>query len=492
MSEMRIEPQRAWQMDWQQARLEERLADGRVQCHLSPRNCVIKEGRNGFCGVRGNRGGRLVTMNFGKSVHITQETIETEAVNHYSPGEPILSLGNIGCMFNCVYCHNWKTSQARHVSDGDIYRYTPEGVIEIAQRHGVRVISWTYNDPVVWHEFVLETSRHAKAAGMINLYKSALSITEEALDELLPVIDIFSVSIKSLDPVYYRRYTTGRLEPVLAACRQVHAAGKHLEVSTLMITDISDDEATAARVADWVLSDLDSRVPLHFVRFHPDYKLRNSIRTPIPRLIRAREIARHAGVEHVYLGNVYDTPYGNTYCSSCDQLLVERYGLNATMVGLDADANCLACGRHANIRLLPARDRPPLLSALPSNASLASRFDWHGDIRSTHVQALNRNDEAADLFVRRRPANGRESDWTVVPLGAGESYRFIIASAQPGEVGFDLAHSPGVTIDLMEVFDRAHFPTVSLRGDASPAGDVSPLPIYDGNQVSSPAVIAAQ
>jgi pyruvate formate lyase activating enzyme len=165
-----------WRDSWQSARLEERLPDGIVRCHLSPRNCKIKNGQNGFCGVRGNRGGRLVTMNYGKSVHITEETIETEAVNHYSPGERILPLGNIGCMLNCKYCHNWKTSQAKYVDDKDVYHYTPEYVVDTALRHGIRCLSWTYNDPVVWHEFVRDTAQLGQEAGLINLYKSAFQV----------------------------------------------------------------------------------------------------------------------------------------------------------------------------------------------------------------------------------------------------------------------------------------------------------------------------
>lgn len=269
----------------------------------------MKEGQHGFCGVRANRGGRIVTMNYGKSVHMTEETIETEAVNHYSPGAAILSLGNIGCMLNCSYCHNWKTSQAKYVEDHDVYHYTPEGVVETALRHGIRVLSWTYNDPVVWHEFVCDTSRLAKQAGLINLYKSAFFISPEAIEELLPVIDIFSISIKSISPEYYKQYTSGWLEPVLEGTRQVFRAGKHVEVSTLMITDISDNQDTARKVSEWVLKELSPNVPLHFVRFHPDYKMRDTIRTPIPRLEAARSLALEMGVEHVYLGNVYDTPW---------------------------------------------------------------------------------------------------------------------------------------------------------------------------------------
>jgi pyruvate formate lyase activating enzyme len=469
-----------WRQNYRPAHLEERLENSVVRCHLSPRNCVIQDGRVGFCGVRGNKDGRLVTYNYGKSVHATEETIETEAVNHFAPGERILSMGNIGCMMNCSYCHNWKTSQARYVSDKDVHYYTPEDVVRIALNHGIRCISWTYNDPVVWQEFVLDTAKLAKEAGLINLYKSAFYISQEAVEELLPFIDIFSISIKSIDPDYYKKFTMGRLEPVLAATKQVHRAGKHVEVSTLMITDISDNEATALKVADWVINDLDPTVPVHFVRFHPDYKMIETVRTPIPRLERAREVALDRGLEHVYLGNVYDTPASNTFCKGCNALLVTRYGLNARQVGIDRQGRCVACGRDAHFKLLP-----PLLqtnttgeSAPPADASVKS-VKWHGDIRSAHVEVLNTTTEPLTVYHRFL---GENEPWNRIPLTAQESYRFILAKSHTDEVGREVALPAGVNSNLHEVFDRAHFPTLSVEEIGVTARDIAPLPLYPGKQ----------
>ncbi|WP_244443421.1 AmmeMemoRadiSam system radical SAM enzyme [Bradyrhizobium sp. Ai1a-2] len=472
-----------WRQAWRAARLEERLTNGMVRCHLSPRQCCIKEGRNGFCGVRGNRGGRLVTMNYGKSVHLTEETIETEAVNHFAPGEPILSLGNIGCMLNCVYCHNWKTSQARYVDDRHVYHYTPEQVVETALRHGIRVLSWTYNDPVVWHEFVCDTAALGRKAGLINLYKSAFFISPEGVEELLPHMDIFSISIKSIDPHYYKKYTTGWLEPVLEATKQVLLAGKHVEVSTLMITDISDDEGTAAKVADWVLRELKPTVPLHFVRFHPDYKLRNTTRTSIPRLVRAREIAIAAGVDQVYLGNVFGSEWTNTYCRGCGTLLVRRFGLNATVEALDLQGRCLKCKRPSNVRILPERRRRPRVSTLPAGISQFKVFDWHGDIRSLHVQALNAGQQEGRIFYRRRFTGAQQDTWRFVQLERGESYRFIVAKSDNNEIGPEFAVSEGIRVAQHEVFDRAHFPTLAIEEIGEATNDRSPLPFFPGNQV---------
>jgi pyruvate formate lyase activating enzyme len=439
----------------------------------------MKEGQHGFCGVRANRDGRLVSLNYGKSVHATEETIETEAVNHFGPGERILSMGNIGCMMNCSYCHNWKTSQARYVSDKDVYYYSPEDVIDTALRHGIRVISWTYNDPVVWHEFILDTAKLAQEKGMINLYKSAFYISGEAIDELLPVIDIFSISLKSMDPDYYRKITKGRLEPVLEGIKQVYKAGKHVELSTLMITDMSDNEKTAQDVAGWILKELDPTIPTHFVRFHPDYKMRDTVRTPIPRLMRAREVAIEMGLDHVYLGNVYDTQWSNTYCSGCGSELVTRYGLNARITGLDSQGHCGKCGRDAHFKLLPENEATiSTIDELPLNGLEVRSVDWHGDIRSAHAQLLNTSDLTTPIYHRRRHSNSDVEPWKIVNLRPGESYRFILAKGSTTEIGPEVAIPAVVSSNLHEVFDRAHFPTVSIEEEGIQMNDISPLPIF--------------
>jgi pyruvate formate lyase activating enzyme len=412
----------SWRDEFRPAALETKLDAAAVRCGLSPRNCEIKPGKMGFCGVRGNRDGRLVTFNYGKGVHATEETIETEAVNHFSPGERILSLGNVGCMLNCDYCHNWKTSQARFVSDKDVHVYTPEGAVATAKRHGIRMLSWTYNDPVVWHEFVIDTAREARRHGMMNVFKSAFYITPAAVEELIPEMDIFSISIKSMDPGYYRKLTKGTLQPVLDATKQVYRAGKHVEVSCLMVTDISDDEKTARGIADFVLKELGPEVPIHYVRFHPDYKMTDTIRTPVERLHAARAIAKSMGVKHVYLGNVFDADATSTWCAGCNAVLVTRFGLTSSIVGLDDAGRCAKCGVDANVKRFgagAARARVPATGEGATGSGVAGEvrlFEWHGDIRSLHVQAMNGGESRATLRVRRHAGTTADASWVVTSL----------------------------------------------------------------------------
>ncbi|MFN7961382.1 MAG: AmmeMemoRadiSam system radical SAM enzyme [Thermoanaerobaculia bacterium] len=470
------------------ARLGEELGGGVVQCHLSPRNCRMTPGKAGFCGVRMNVDGRLVTLNYGRATHVTQESIETEAVFHFGPGAPILSLGNVGCMMNCDYCHNWKTSQARMVSRGDVHQYTPEQVVEIALERNIPVISWTYNDPVVWHEFVLDTSRLAKKHGLITLFKSAFYISLEGAAELCEVIDIFSVSVKSMDPEFYKRYTKGRLEPVLEATKYVFDQGKHVEISNLMVTDANDRPDQAREVAEWVLTNLSENTPLHYVRFHPDYKYTHVDRTPIPRLEAARAAALEMGVKYVYLGNVYDNDAVHTYCTRCQSRLIERYGLNARPVGLDEAGRCRSCGEPLVYRPLdfvrPAAnlDLGAFESSVLANGHVRREFLWHGDIRSLHVEVRNHRQAPGQLLARRLNDNTEHRFPQLLDLRGEDSFRFILSKSHPQERGVELLAPEGFELRLFEVYDRAHYPTVDLDSSQSQApelNDAVPLPYFE-------------
>lgn len=478
-----------WIETYMNARLGENIGDGRLQCHLCPRRCKINDGHFGFCGVRGAKKSQLVTYTYGKGVHMTEEVIETEAVNHFSPGAKILSCGNIGCNLNCCYCQNWKTSQSRFVEEKDVYTFSPEDVVEMAIRHNIGILSWTYNDPVVWQEFLIDTAKLARQAGLLNLYKSAFYITEEAVDQLLPYVDIFSISLKSVDDEYYRKATGGRVQPVLDGIKQVHRAGKHLEISNLMVTDLSDSEESARRVAVWVLENIGTDTPLHYVRFHPEYGMCNTVRTPIDRLRKAREIAVDIGIEHVYLGNVFDPSATSTVCRDCGELLVERFGLTSDIVGLDAGGRCAKCGYDAHIKLPKLISRTtPEVSAVPAGDVEMHTCRWRGDVCLVHIQIENYGDTSADLYYRPCDLNGNNRKWRVVTVAPRESYRFVIAKGSQSDVGTDIALPSKLGFRSHELFDRAHFPTVPLE-EAVAEDDQTPLPRYGGRQISAHSLI---
>jgi pyruvate formate lyase activating enzyme len=438
------------------ARLFEKQENGDVICGLSPRRCRIKEGQAGFCQVRKNEGGQLVTLNYGVSVEMTQESIETEAIAHYSPGSAILSLGNIGCMLACDFCHNWKTSQLKHVEKRDLHFYTPEQVVQSALERNIPILSWTYNDPVVWQEFVLDTARLAQKNGILNLYKSAFSITPEAIDELHSVIDIFSISLKSLDPVFYKKVAKGELEPVLEAIRHIYLKkDRHLELSNLLVTGRNDNFEELEKTVNWILKNLDENVPLHLVRFHPDYRYTHVDRTSIPFLKLARKRALEMGMKHVYLGNVYEEDEGmETHCLGCGALQVRRFGLHVEVKNLSHDSRCEKCGVKSPVVLRPSAPRG-LKSCHLTTTEERAVYHWSPEHQAAHVQLFNSGVATEMIAVERIPGIREPA----IFLKPGEPWRMIVSRQALDEQGFRIVGASACQATIQPILDRAHFPS---------------------------------
>ncbi|MFC7483062.1 AmmeMemoRadiSam system radical SAM enzyme [Luedemannella flava] len=413
-----------------------------------------------------------------------EENIETEAVFNFAPGARILSMGNIGCMMNCDYCHNWQTSQASYVGDDVVRTYTPEQVVDECLSRGINIISWTYNDPVVWHEFVMDTAALARQHGIINLYKSAFYIDPRAIDDLTQVIDIFSLSLKSMDPVFYKRVTKGRLEPVLAGIEQVYRSGCHLELSMLLVTDANDAPGQPERVASWMLENLDADVPLHYVRFHPDYKYVDVPRTPIDRLVRARAAALELGMRYVYLGNVYGQNGANTYCPNCQALLIERVGLRATVMSLSDKSCCSVCGFQTSIRQPLAGIASQPVAAVDVSAYESSPFLWHGDINAVHVEVRNCGPDPCTVVAMSAGGTTDGQPLRVVPLDVAGEFRFMVSRTEIDQMGITVCH-PGINVRFFEVFDRAHYPTQST-GQVTHTSDAVPEPALLGMPTQRP------
>ncbi len=344
-----------WADTTKEAYLYERLANDKVQCLLCPRRCKIAPNSVGTCKVRKNIGGRLFAQSYGKATHNTVERIETEAIHHYMPGARILALGNFGCNLDCDYCQNWAYSQFQYTSPEHVYEYTTKQVIDTALQHDVPVLSWTYNDPAVWFEFVIDTAKESKKFGLKNLFKSAFFLTPEAVQELCKVIDVFAISIKAIDAAYYKKFTKGWLEPVLENAKLVHRSGIHYEVSNLVVTGLTNNQENYDKMIDFMLDDLSADIPLHFTRFHPDYKYMHYPKTPIEDVMAARDRARSRGLRYPYVGNAFQSPGLNTYCPACKELLIERYGLTTYVKPtIDREGKCLSCGYRTTVRGLDA------------------------------------------------------------------------------------------------------------------------------------------
>jgi pyruvate formate lyase activating enzyme len=354
-----------WKDKRKEAYMYEKLANGAARCKLCPRRCTIKESGTGFCKVRKNMDGKLYAQSYGKATHVTTEKIETEAVFHYTPGAEILALGNFGCNLDCDYCQNWMYSQFQYTEPQHIHEYTSKQIIAMALANNIKILSWTYNDPAVWFEFVLDTAREARKHGLKNLFKSAFFLSKAAVEQLCEVIDVFAVSIKAIDDGYYRTYTKGWLQPVLDNTRLIHARGIHYEISNLVVTGLTNNMESYDNMIDFVLRELSPDVPVHFTRFHPDYKYTHHEKTPVEDVEEARKRALARGLKYVYIGNAFDGEGLNTYCPGCGELLIERYGLHTYIQDkLGIDGKCGVCGFRTGIKEIDpeAADKPIILT----------------------------------------------------------------------------------------------------------------------------------
>ncbi|MEK6744129.1 MAG: AmmeMemoRadiSam system radical SAM enzyme [Nitrospirota bacterium] len=439
---------------WQQAKDAKQ-----VKCQLCPRGCSLDDGERSFCGVRQNVSGRLHTLNYGRSVHAAVETIETEAVFHFRPGARILSLGNIGCMLKCSYCQNWETSQIVNLNQKNVREYSSERVVEMSLAHGINILSWTYNDPVVWQEFVVDTARLASSHGIKNLYKSAAYINENPFLELCDVMDVFSISLKSMSNDFYLKNTKGSLLPVLNAIKAAHASGKHLEISNLLVTDLNDSEEDCRNVARWVFDTVGPEVPLHYVRFHPAWQYNRVPRTPVERLMRARDIAREEGIVYCYIGNLYEAGVSDTHCPSCGNLLVERFGLTVHASGADNESRCKRCGRDVPIKDLFGGKKPGAESGVVKAYPNKKVFHWDKEYNGLHLVTPENEHEFAEIMVTHKPAGDSES----IRLGQG-IYRASISKSRPDETGVDISWGAKTDVKIFGLLDRAHYP-VEFEGD---------------------------
>ena len=318
--------------------------DGRVHCRLCPHHCLLKDGDRGVCRVRQHLNGVLYTFNYGQAASYALDPIEKKPLYHYYPGSYLFSLGALGCNLECAYCQNWQISQ-REAPTIDL---GPSDAVSLAlrarrQQPASIGIAYTYSEPSVWFEFVFDTARLARGAGLRNVMVTNGYLELEPLQELLGFMDAFNVDVKSFDSHFYKKVCHGQLQPVLRFVEAVHAAGKHVEVTNLIVPSLNDSDEQIGALVDW-LADISPSIPLHFSRYFPDYRL-DLPPTPLGTLERARETALRK-LRYVYLGNAWGNHWNNTYCHGCGEPLILRNGLGAKMVGV-VDHRCKRCGEPA-------------------------------------------------------------------------------------------------------------------------------------------------
>ncbi len=315
---------------------------GKVVCTLCPRKCQIPQGGRGFCFVRANINDELVLTTYGRSSGFCIDPIEKKPLAHFLPGTATLSLGTAGCNLGCKFCQNWDISKSREM-DTLASLATPVAIVDAAKHSGCRSIAFTYNDPVIWAEYAIDIAQAAQREGIKTVAVTAGYISPDARTEFFQSIDAANIDLKAFTETFYRKLTQTQLQPVLDTLIYLkHQTNVWFEITTLLIPGENDSTDELRALCDWIVDNLGPDVPLHFTAFHPDYKMKDTPRTPHHTLLHARQIALDAGIHYPYLGNVHDPKNETTYCPHCRQQLIERDRYYLREYNLDLN-RCSSC-----------------------------------------------------------------------------------------------------------------------------------------------------
>ncbi len=326
-----------------------------VKCELCPFGCIIPEGKVGNCRVRKNINGKLYSLVYGRVAAYHADPIEKKPIYHFAPGTRTFSIATVGCNFHCVHCQNWELSQSTRIMGIEM---SPEEVVNRTISSGCQGISYTYTEPTVFFEFALDTMKLARKAGLYNVFVTNGFINEEPLKLAAKYLDAVNVDVKAFRDEFYREICKApSVEPVKRTVELLHKLGMHVEVTYLIIPNRNDNEDEIREMCKWLAS-VSDEIPLHFTRYHPDYML-NEPPTPMRTLMRAKEIAREEGIKYVYLGNVMVREALNTYCPSCNELVIERGYMELQAINLASfdPPTCPGCGAELNLRGLKYTQR---------------------------------------------------------------------------------------------------------------------------------------
>ncbi len=320
------------------------LKNKAVQCHLCHHRCVITDGSHGICMVRENRSGILKTRVFGKVVASHVDPVEKKPLYHVMPGSRSYSIATVGCNFKCRFCQNADIAQMPADREGLVLgeNADPRDIVSRALEAHCQSIAYTYTEPTIFFEYALETARLAHAKGLFNIFVTNGYMTPEAIDMATPILDAANVDLKAFSDRFYKQYCSARLAPVLETLRHMKSAGIWIEVTTLLIPGLNDDEHEMTSLAEFIVDALGPETPWHISRFHPAYRLLDAPLTPLDSLMRAFQIGKKAGLKYIYIGNVATKNGSDTRCSNCDTTVITRNGY-AVQCHLTGDGRCPGC-----------------------------------------------------------------------------------------------------------------------------------------------------
>lgn len=327
----------------------EKMPDKKVKCLNCPHHCVLKDGMRGVCRVRENRGGKLYTLSYGNPCAVHLDPIEKKPLYHFLPGTIAFSIATAGCNLRCKYCQNYTISQVRPEYTRN-YKLPPEKLIDDVKyykgKYDIRSIAYTYTEPTVFIEYMIDSCRLVHRNGMKNIYHSNGFIASESLSDLLVYLDGANVDLKFFQDKNYKEVSSGKLKPVLKTLKALKEGGVWLEITYLVVPSVNDGKAEIGDMIKWVLNNLGPDVPIHFSRFFPTYKLESLPRTSLKTVEDARNMALKMGIHYSYVGNVpISHPGSNTYCPGCGKLLVKRRGFSI-LENKIKDNRCPNCGNE--------------------------------------------------------------------------------------------------------------------------------------------------
>jgi pyruvate formate lyase activating enzyme len=361
-----------------------RLQDGRIQCDLCPRFCKLRESQRGFCFVRACQGGQIVLTTYGRSSGFCVDPIEKKPLAHFLPGTPVLSFGTAGCNLGCKFCQNWDISKSRDI-DMLADAASPELIARAAAELGCRSVAFTYNDPVIFHEYAIDVAAACRERGIKTVAVTAGEVCPEPRAEFYRWMDAANLDLKGFTEQFYHDVCASHLQPVVDTLEYLkHETGVWFEITTLLIPGVNDDNADLDKLSKWIVERLGPDVPLHFTAFHPDFRMLEAPPTPPTTLRRARQIALANGVRYCYVGNTHDESAESTYCHTCGSILIGRDWYNLTAWHLGPDGRCRQCGtpcagvfestpgdwgpRRMPVRLADYRSKSPAQAATVAQA----------------------------------------------------------------------------------------------------------------------------
>ena len=321
-----------------------RLDDGRIQCDLCPRDCRLHEGQRGACFVRQRVDDAMVLTTYGRSSGFCIDPIEKKPLNQFYPGSSVFSFGTAGCNLACKFCQNWDISKSREM-DTLMDQASPAMIAKTARELGCKSVAYTYNDPVIFAEYAMDTADACRELGIQSVAVTAGYIGTDARREFYAKMDAANVDLKGFTDEFYVKLCGAHLNPVLDTLAYLrHETDVWFEITTLLIPGKNESDAEIEAESKWIMRELGPDVPLHFTAFHPDYRMLDKTNTPHQTLIRARAIARETGLHHVYVGNVSDVGRSSTYCARCSERLIGRRGYTITEWDLTPAGACPCCG----------------------------------------------------------------------------------------------------------------------------------------------------